>query len=217
MAMILIALGHRARSGKDTIANHFVKHFGFKRYGLADLLKQSVNLVTGWDDDHAYGPLKEEDCPVWHMKPRTAYQLIGTEGYRKYMGEDVWAKALRLHMERDAAKTGSPSTFRAVISDVRFQKGEVEMVKSLGGKLWRVDRPGLPDLVVPPKTSIGKAMDRLTGRAKTWSHQSEYDLADFSGWDAIIKNDSTLEALYERAETELRKVMNEIDGISGQV
>lgn len=210
--MTIIAIGHRARSGKDTIAGHLVKHFGFKRYGLADLLKQSVNLVTGWNDDHAYGSLKEEVCPVWNIKPRTSYQLVGTDCYRKIMGQDVWAKALRIQIERDAAKTDQPDQFRAVISDLRFEKGEVEMVKDMGGKLWRVDRPGLPDLIVPPKTAIGRAVDHFTGRAKTWSHQSEYDLADFAGWDAIIKNDSTLEALYERAEQELHKVLNVIDG-----
>lgn len=215
--MLVIGLGHRARSGKDTIAEHFVKHFGFKRYGLADLLKQSVNLVTGWNESHAYGDLKEVVCPTWNMTPRRAYQAMGTEGYRKIMGEDVWAKALSLQIERDAAKTEHPERFRAVIADVRFQKGEVEMVRSLGGKVWRVDRPGLPELVVPPKSPVGRALDRVTGRAKTWSHQSEYDLADFTGWDAIIKNDSTLDALYERAEAELRKVLNEIDGTTGQV
>lgn len=132
------------------------------------------------------------------------------------MGQDVWARALRLQIERDAAKTDSPDQFRAVISDLRFQKGEVEMVKDMGGKLWRVDRPGLPDLVVPPKSSIGRAVDHITGRSKMWSHQSEYDLVDFDGWDAVIKNDSTLEALYERAEQELHKVLNDIDGMKEQ-
>ncbi len=205
--MLIIALGHRARSGKDTIAEHFVKHLGFKRYALADALKQSVNLVTGWNDDHAYGNLKEAVDPVWNLSPRHVYQQVGTEGYRKIMGEDVWAKALRIRMEADAAKSGDPKNFRVVITDLRFKKGEVEMVRSLGGKIWRVDRPGLPELVVPPKGSLGRALDRLTGRAKTWSHQSEYDLADFDGWDALVKNDSTIEALHERAEAELRKLL----------
>lgn len=212
--MILIALGHRMRSGKDTLAENFVKHFGFKRYALADALKQSVNLVTGWNDDHAYGHLKEVVDPAWGMSPRYAYQKMGTEGYRKIMGEDVWAKALRIRMENDAAQSGNPAGFRAVITDLRFKKGEVEMVKALGGKLWRIDRPGLPELVVPPKSSVGRLVQRLTGKSKRWSHQSEYDLVDFDGWDVVIKNDSTINALYERGEEELRKVINEIDGIT---
>lgn len=209
--MKIIGLGHQARSGKTTVADYLAAQHGFRHYAFAELLKRSIHAVTSWGHQHANGSLKEIVDPAWGFSPRYTYQQVGV-AYRKIMGQDVWAKALRLQIERDAAKTDQPDQFRAVISDLRFEKGEVEMVKDMGGKLWRVDRPGLPDLIVPPKTAIGRAVDHFTGRAKTWSHQSEYDLADFAGWDAIIKNDSTLEALYERAEQELHKVLNVIDG-----
>lgn len=199
--MIVIGLGHRARSGKDTVASHLVQHYGFKRYALADILKESVNIVTGWNEDHSFGHLKEVPDPTWGCSPRYAYQKLGTEGYRKLLGEDVWAKALRLRMEKDAAASHDPGGFRAVIADVRFKAGEVDMVKALGGFLWRVDRPGLPALAIPPKSQLMQRWSRFTGKDKHWSHQSEWDLVDFNQWDAIIDNSGSLEDLYAKVDS----------------
>lgn len=204
--MLLIGLAHRARAGKDAVAEHLVKSHGFTRYALADILKESVNLVTGWDTEHAYGYLKEVVDPYWNCSPRYAYQRIGTEGYRKLIGEDVWAKALRLRIESDAARLPDPDSHRAVIADVRFKAGEVEMVKSMGGHLWRIDRPGLVPLVVPPEGNLARLWHKATGKDKTWSHQSECDLLDFTGWDSIIKNDGTLSDLYAKVTVEINQI-----------
>lgn len=190
---VVIGLGHRARAGKDEVAAHLVRHYGFRRYAFADLLKQSVNLVTGWGDEHAHGSLKEVVDPNWHVSPRQAYQRLGTEGWRAIMGGDVWAKALALKMAREAA--GVPN-FRAVITDVRFRLGEAELVKKVNGRLVHVHRASLPGLIIPPKSDIARRLQTFMGRSHRWSHQSEYDLADFDGWDHSLKNHGTLDDLY---------------------
>ena len=64
---------------------------------------------------------------------------------------------------------------RVVIDDVRFLN-EVEMIRRLGGRVIRIDRPG-------PNEN---------------THASENELNDFDGWDGVIVNDGTLEDLAER-------------------
>jgi hypothetical protein len=203
--MIIIGIGHRARSGKDTIAEHMVKNYGFTRYALADKLKESVNLVTGWNQDHAFGHLKEVVDPYFGISPRAAYQGIGTSGYRSVFGASVWAKALRLQIEADAAKSASPDQYRVVIADLRFREGEVEMVKAMGGLLWKVNRPGLPALTAPPKSQFMRQIHKLTGKDKSYSHQSEWDLQDFEGWDAVFNNNGTIDELYAKVDQVLTK------------
>lgn len=194
---VVIGLGHRARAGKDEVAAHLVRHYGFRRYAFADLLKQSVNLVTGWGDEHAFGSLKEVVDPNWNISPRQAYQRLGTEGWRAIMGGDVWAKALALRMARDAA--GVPG-FRAVITDVRFRLGEAELVQKVNGHLVHVRRPGLAGLIFPPKSAFTRKVQTILGWSARWSHQSEYDLAGFDGWDHTIYNYGTLDDLYLEAD-----------------
>lgn len=200
---IIIGLGHRARAGKDALAEHLVKNHGFKQYALADLLKQSVNIVMGWNDRHSYGDLKEQVDPSWGTSPRWMYQNIGTGGWRTIFREDVWAQALRLKLERDCIGV---TDFRAVITDVRFRAGEVEMVKQLGGSLWKIDRPSLAPLKLPPKSFVHKTFNYLRGK-DDYSHVSETDLHGWNGWDEVIVNDGSLEVLYAKGEDALARIM----------
>jgi hypothetical protein len=59
-----------------------------------------------------------------------------------------------------------------VVDDVRFPN-EAQLIKSMGGQLWRIERPGLTD---------------ATG------HSSEGGLADWE-FDRVIVNDGTVEDL----------------------
>jgi hypothetical protein len=169
---IVIGLGHRARAGKDEAAKVLVERFGFRRYAFADLLKHSVNLVMGWDERHATGALKEVVDPFWGVTPRFAYQRLGTEGYRRHISEDVWAKATRRLIESEGHE-------RVVLTDVRFYKGEVETIQDMGGEVWHVHRPSL-------------------GPLNEDAHASERDLVCFTGWSATLVNDSTLAVFRDR-------------------
>ena len=193
--MIVIGLGHRARAGKDTVADHLCDRWGFKRYALADLLKKSTNMVMGWDDRHSYGELKEVIDPVWNLSPRQVYQRMGTEGWRAIVGETVWATALRIQIQREGHQ-------RVVITDVRFKQGEVPLVKELGGKLWKVDRPGLIPLNIPP------SMEAYLKSPNSYSHQSEWDLVDFDGWDSVITNDSSIKDLHSKVDYLMKRIFD---------
>jgi hypothetical protein len=99
------------------------------------------------------------------MSYRKLLQLWGTE-YRRKQDPDYWVKRLESKLA---------GLEKAVIDDVRFPN-EVELIKRLGGKVIRIDRPQLAES----------------------SHESELILDDFDGWDDVIVNDGTLGELKEK-------------------
>ena len=107
---------------------------------------------------------------------RRMLQVEGTEGGRNVFGENVWVdvmvKRVKEHMEagKNVAVTG-----------IRFPN-EAQAIRDNGGDLVWVERPGF----------VGDA-DANSGHASENSVSSE----DF---DVIVLNDSTLDALREKAQ-----------------
>jgi hypothetical protein len=82
-------------------------------------------------------------------------------------GENFWV---------DYAMSQIPDGSKVVIADIRFPN-EAEAIKKLGGKVFRLERPGV------------KAAN---------DHISEHALNDYS-FDGHINNDSDIEDLQKRA------------------
>lgn len=162
----LIGLGHRARAGKDTCADRLVNRHGYHRDAFARPLKVMCQALFGWGDEHLNGHLKEVVDADWGFSPRTALQRLGTECVRNLVGPQVWVKSMQLRWSG-----------KLVITDVRFPD-EAELVRSAGGQLWRIDRPGLL-----PST-----------------HPSETALLDYQEWDRVLRNDSTIDALDKQVD-----------------
>jgi hypothetical protein len=118
-------------------------------------------------DDQLYGEGKFAVDPFWKETPRRILQLAGTECMRQGYDQDIWARTL----ERRAVTDPDTSV---VIGDVRFPN-EVDAVHRLGGIVVRVDR-------------------EVPGTAEDF-HLSEIALADYRGWDRIVRNDGSLDAL----------------------
>lgn len=124
----IIGLTGHAGVGKDAAAS-FLKPHGYQRLALADPLK-GVARAIGWDGSKDV----QERCICGMAGGRELLQLLGTEGVRDHLGRDVWVQALRRRI-----RPGS----RVVVSDVRFVN-EAEAVRSWGGEVWRIERPGYP-------------------------------------------------------------------------
>lgn len=125
--MQIIGIAGNYGAGKDEVGQALVA-LGFEAVALADPLKD-IATALGWNG------AKEglADCPTCGMaRGRKLLQTLGTEGVRATFGPDAWIRALERRLE--------PSHAYAV-TDVRFAN-EVEWVHSLGGEVWRVDRPG---------------------------------------------------------------------------
>jgi hypothetical protein len=134
----VIGLTGYAQSGKDTIASILVEKYGYRRIAFADkirdflyginpmvacsptgYLKDLVNLV-GWDN------AKQEP------QVRRLLQDLGISA-RELLDENIWITSA-------LGKVNSGE--RIVITDVRFEN-EANMIRSLGGQIWRVKRPGV--------------------------------------------------------------------------
>lgn len=83
---------------------------------------------------------KEEPLPVWDIDvvPRMLARTLGTEWGRETVHPDLWVNLTLRTIDRVRRSTGA--TVFAVCG-TRFQN-EVDAIRSLGGEVWWVDRPG---------------------------------------------------------------------------
>lgn len=127
---MIIGLGYRKQSGKDTVADYLVERYSFTKASFARPLKDACIAAFGFTEEQVNGSLKEVVDPRWNLTPREALQYVGTEMFRGWR-EDFWVNRLVSNLKR-----------KPVITDVRFPN-EAEAVKEAGGVLWCVDRPSL--------------------------------------------------------------------------
>lgn len=195
-------------SGKDTIADYLVAHYGFKRESFAGTLKDAVAQVFGWDRELLEGRTKEarewrESVDKWWAKrlniptltPRWVLQQWGTEVCRRSFHDDIWIASL----ENKLRKTNQS----IVISDCRFPN-EIKTLQKLGATSVRVKRGEEPEWYETAKI-VNAGMKKIG-----WSiskgelerqgiHLSEYAWIG-TKFDVVIENDGTIENLYNEAE-----------------
>jgi hypothetical protein len=170
-----IGLAGWARSGKDTVADHLVDNHSYTKMSFAAPMKEAmyrlnpritVNEVTNTAlrvgiDVYGWDGIKERSPDV-----RGLLQRFGTEVGREMFGDDFWV---------NAAIKDVPDGAKAVFSDVRYPN-EADAIRKLGGKVWRVLRPG-----------VGPANE----------HASEHALNDYS-FDKVIDNSSSISGLHSQ-------------------
>lgn len=148
--MKLIGFTGLRGSGKDTAAAAFIDE-GWAPIKMAQPLKDMLRALLayqGLDAGQIYEMLEgtEKEMQTRFLagrSPRHAMQSIGTEWGRCLMADDIW---IRVAAER-CRQFGA-----AVISDIRFQN-EIAMVRSLGGKVYRIERGH-----APPDLHVSEAM-----------------------------------------------------------
>jgi hypothetical protein len=164
---MIIGITGYARHGKDSTADIIVKHMGFRKYALADVMKDACRVIFGWDDRHLYGDLKDVVDPAFGISPRHALQSLGTEwgqyelskydSFSKTTGRKLWVNSLLAKIDGNA-----------VISDVRFPH-EADAIRAKGGTIIMVKRDWPED----------------------HAHESERSIADIIP-DYVIRNVGTL-------------------------
>jgi len=201
--MIIIGIVGFIGSGKGTVGDYLVSEYGFKQDSFAKSLKDGVATVFGWDREMLEGnttesrKLREQPDPFWtdicgyELTPRLALQLYGTECIRKVFHDDIWASGV--------IKRYSLNQCNTVITDCRF-KNEAEMIKSYGGKVWRVKRGPEPEWYQEycDLMKLANWQDIVTLRKHgVFPHVSETDWIGLE-FDEVITNDGTLQSLYEK-------------------
>lgn len=143
---MIIALSGLAGCGKSTAAAYLAERHGFGRIRFAGPLKAMLRALYA-AAGHApevveakiEGGLKEYPCTLLGGRsPRFAMQALGTEFGRDLIHPDLWVTAWAGAVGR-ALRDGAPGV---VVEDCRFEN-EAAAVRSLGGRILRIERPGL--------------------------------------------------------------------------
>lgn len=170
--MLIGLIGYKG-SGKSEVAK-LLETQGFVRLPFAAPIKNMVSAL-GLTDRQIHGSQKETPMPeLFGFTPRHIMQTLGTEWGRS-LHPGFWTNCWRLKYV--------PGRL-TVVDDVRFPN-EAEMLLSLGGHLWRVDRPGV---------------------TRSSDHESEAYVETLPH-HRIIRNDGDLEYLYDCAQHSLLEDM----------
>lgn len=177
---MIIALNGYAKVGKDEIANIIRSlHPIWEVKKFAGKLKQVATLLTGIKDLENQSTKASSLGPEWgNMTVRDLLQRLGTDAVRDGLHPDAWVNALMADY-RCVPADRAPNGFDCpnwIITDCRFPN-EAKAVKRFGGKVIRVNRPGIGPIN---------------------NHPSEIALDDWD-FDAVIENDGTLEDLKYKA------------------
>ena len=169
----LIGLCGPAGSGKDAVRSILENRHDFVGLAYADPLRAMVHALltaTGSSTDYLLKrELKETPVPGLGVSTRHMMQAFGTDCARHQFGEDFWVNAAAATV----ASLRLQGYRQIVVSDVRFAN-EAAWIRSQGGEVWLIERPGL---------------------APVRRHASE--CINFRV-DQVLRNDSTLDALAGR-------------------
>jgi len=198
-------------SGKGTVADFLVEQRGFTKISFADRLKDGVASVFNWDREMLEGNTDESRAwrekvdPYWSTElgkpvtPRLVLQLFGTDCMRNGFYDGIWVSLVKQQL------LAHPET-DFVIPDVRFEN-EAEMIKSIGGKLWRVKRGDDPEWWDIAQKQMRVSADKKKNDSIVFINkmQEQYPDVHVSEWawcnvefDAVIENNSSVEFLKNR-------------------
>jgi dephospho-CoA kinase len=185
---MIVGLTGYAQSGKDTVAQILVNKYGFTRVAFADkireflyelnpVIKDGVKLRE-FVDAHGWDVAKVQESEV-----RRLLQEIGLTA-RKIFGDSFWInQALNPHIYEHPIVGVNKDI---VVTDVRFTN-EAEIIKSLGGKIWRIKRNGV------------EAVN---------NHVSEHEMDGYKV-DSILVNRGTLDELELLVQTRMGALLND--------
>lgn len=184
-------------SGKGTVGKYLESQYNFKSVSFANSLKDAVSAIFGWPryllegDTDESRLWREQPDMFWSRKlnhpvtPRWVLQTIGTDILRNKFLDNIWIWSLEQQLEKTQGSV--------VITDVRFPN-EIQMIESLGGKLWWIQRNPLPewvDIAVGDKNKMKLEFSHI--------HYSEYAWLGITNF-TILNNDLDLQSLYKQVD-----------------
>jgi hypothetical protein len=150
---LVIGIAGVAGAGKSSLAEVFEERHGLVRTPFAGPIKDMLSAflrASGVTDLTIHRmvneDLKEQPAPVLGGRsPRQAMQALGTEWGRSFITPDLWTESWRYRAGLELLR-GIPGV---TVDDIRFPN-EVAAVRSMGGVVIRVDRPGFTGVNLHP-------------------------------------------------------------------
>lgn len=190
-------------SGKSTIADYLVSHYGFVEESFANSLKDAISVIFNWDRQLLEGKSaesrewREQVDPWWskrlHMPkltPRWIMQYWGTEVCRYGFQSEIWVASLENKLR------GCDSN--VVISDCRFQN-EFNALRNLGAHLVKVNRGDDPEWVADVIAANNGDHQAITRIHQLGIHESEREWIG-ENFNTVIDNNGTVEELYRQID-----------------
>lgn len=206
----IIGIGGRLASGKDAVADHLVENHGWVKIGMSDALGEALYQLNPWipvgippkvgkfqmlarllerkRGRETFTTVERYRDVVDRLgyteaktndEVRRLLQKLGTEVGRRIISESTWTDIV-VRRAKEAAKT-APGV---IITGIRFENELGMITDELGGELWWVDRPSLNATV-------------------NAGHSSENSVSAVD-FERVIRNDGTLEGLYEKVDDLVR-------------
>ncbi len=132
--MKIILISGYAGSGKDTLGQHLVTRYGWSRFAFADLLKDELSALEGWDRSLLDTHSGKDETFVEGVSIRSRLIAYAEDAKMKH-GSDYWARRLIDRIKVD-------NVDKVVVTDWR-SLAEHDAFKSEPGwsiETWRVNR-----------------------------------------------------------------------------
>jgi hypothetical protein len=138
---MIIGLSGYAQVGKDTVANHLVKNYGFVKVSFADPIREAlykldpkirVDELSNASLANAVDHMGWEEVKRLSSDARELLQRLGTEVGREMFGDDFWVNQGLLRAKEHK---------NVVFADTRYMNEANAIVKA-GGQIWRISKPG---------------------------------------------------------------------------
>jgi len=179
--MLVIGLGHKARQGKNTVAEMLVKEFAAidvyaKQYAFADALKAYCRVAFGM-----------------RSKNSELLQTVGTNLFRIHVCNNIWIETLFQQIKEEQPQV-------AIITDVRFlnEAAALRHIHSeMGDYLGEYASYHVNVKRLDPITG-----DQYIATDRNPNHASEVELDDYTGYNYYLVNSGTIQ--------DLRRQVNEL-------
>jgi hypothetical protein len=179
---VIVGIRGKIGAGKDVIAARLVERWGFRIVRFADALREELlerlpRTLRAMHDLLRDNPVHVCCCRSWPLEDCLRQMIYRTKpaGVRELLqeyGTDVRRRDEPEYWVRQWAARARAAGPLVVAPDVRYPN-EAESVMAAGGVLWCVERPG---------TVVG-------------THDSETVMDGWTRWDAVLRNERTLEDL----------------------
>lgn len=130
--------------GKDVVADMLGAHYLFERIAFADPLYRGLSAMFGIDPTNRTSEAKRAEVAETNRTLRELLQSLGSGWGRDQVDADVWVRmtAKRLREIEHGAALVEYELPGVVFTDVRMAN-EAQYIKSLGGEVWKLTRPGV--------------------------------------------------------------------------